>query len=75
MSISNRDVMRRFILLIDELYNRKVKLVSTAACGPDGLFQDSDSVYDESFAFSRTLSRLQEMQSIEYMDLPHEPYI
>jgi predicted ATPase len=74
MSISNRDVMRRFILLIDELYNRKVKLVCTAACGPDGLFQDSDSVYDESFAFSRTLSRLQEMQSVEYMDVPHESH-
>ena len=75
MTINNRDVMRRFILLIDELYNRKVKVVCTAVCGLEGLFKEEDSVYDESFAFSRTLSRLQEIQSLEYMEMPHQSTI
>lgn len=74
-TVHKRDIMRRFILLIDELYNRKVKLFCTAEVGIKELLKEEGAHYDEVFAFDRTLSRLNEMQSKEYVETPHVPII
>lgn len=70
-SIYKRDIMRRFILLIDELYNKKVKVVCTAMSPIEELFEGEGGQYDEIFAFQRTVSRLMEMQTLEYQEIPH----
>jgi len=60
---------RRFISLVDEFYERNVKLMITAAVELEALYQGSQL----SFEFKRTLSRLQEMQSTEYLAKEHLP--
>lgn len=60
---------RRFITLVDELYDRNVKLVVCAAAAPDGLYQGSRL----RFEFQRTVSRLIEMQSEDYLARGHRP--
>jgi len=61
------DAARRFINLIDELYDRNVKLVMSAERAPEGLYRGNRLVG----AFKRTTSRLREMQSHEYLARPH----
>ena len=58
---------RRFVALVDEFYDRKVKLVLSAAAGPEALYQGSRL----EFEFQRTTSRLIEMQSSTYLHAPH----
>jgi len=60
---------RRFISLVDEFYDRGVKLFISAAVQPQQLYKGSLL----NFEFQRTSSRLIEMQSKEYLSLPHKP--
>jgi cell division protein ZapE len=63
---------RRFTLLIDTLYDEKVKLVCSAAARPQELYVDCDNAP----AFRRAVSRLMEMQSEDYLRLgPGAPVI
>ncbi|WP_075219776.1 cell division protein ZapE [Acuticoccus yangtzensis] len=70
-----RETTRRFINLIDVLYDQKVRLIVTAAAEPDGLFDPGeDGGRYEGFAFARTASRLHEMRSASYLsDLESTP--
>lgn len=61
------DPARRFIAMVDEFYDRKVKLIVSAATDIDALYQGNRL----QFEFSRTASRLSEMQSNEYLHSPH----
>ena len=67
MSREDRNEAARFVTLIDALYEHHVKLFATAAKEPESLYQSGDG----SFEFERTVSRLKEMQSNEYMALGH----
>ncbi len=67
MSPEKRNEAARFVTLIDALYENRVKLFATAAAQPDELYQSGDG----SFEFERTTSRLNEMQSDDYMALGH----
>jgi len=67
LSPDNYDEARRFITLVDALYEHKVKLVCSAAAAPDLLYERGEGAR----MFERTASRLVEMQSQEYLALPH----
>jgi cell division protein ZapE len=60
---------RRFIALVDEFYDRAVKLVLAAAVPPGALYRGERL----RFEFERTRSRLAEMQSHQYLARPHRP--
>jgi len=63
----NRNEAARFVTLIDALYEHKVKLIAGADAEPAALYPTGDG----SFEFERTVSRLMEMQSEEYLALGH----
>jgi cell division protein ZapE len=62
-----RDAARRFVLLIDTLYDQGVKLICSAEASPDRLYPEGDGAD----AFRRTASRLAEMQSDDYLSRGH----
>ncbi|OYW46587.1 MAG: cell division protein ZapE [Sphingomonadales bacterium 12-68-11] len=62
-----RNEAARFVTLIDALYEHHVKLFASAAVAPEDLYPAGDG----HFEFARTVSRLMEMQSGEYLALGH----
>jgi cell division protein ZapE len=69
MDFDRRNEAKRFIILIDTLYDQAVKLVASAEAAPDALYLASDGF--EALEFRRTASRLMEMRSQSYLALPH----
>ncbi|MFL6586482.1 MAG: cell division protein ZapE [Luteimonas sp.] len=67
MDATRDDAARRFVTLIDELYDRHVNLVCTAAAEPPALYSGERLTG----AFERTASRLIEMRSAEYLAREH----
>ncbi len=67
-SRTRSDAAKRFILLIDTLYDRGVKLAASFAVPLDALADDDRT----RFEFARCISRLIEMQSAQYLDAPHK---
>jgi cell division protein ZapE len=60
---------RRFVALVDELYDRNVNLIISAAAPPNELYRGERLTFE----FERTVSRLIEMQSAEYLAREHKP--
>jgi len=63
----NRNEAARFVALIDALYEHKVKLLAAADAEPDRLYESGDGAFE----FQRTVSRLEEMRSDDYLDAGH----
>jgi cell division protein ZapE len=69
MDYAERNAAKRFIALIDTLYDNAVKLLASAAADPVALYVASEG--NEANEFKRTSSRLIEMSSESYLALPH----
>lgn len=69
MDAKTDDIGRRFINLVDEFYDRNVKLVITAEVPPEQLYTGKRLAFE----FDRTVSRLREMQSTDYLASQHRP--
>lgn len=67
MTGDDSDAARRFVTMIDEFYDRGVKVMITAAAPPDALYTGERLAFE----FQRTSSRLTEMQSHDYLARPH----
>ncbi|MFC4351771.1 cell division protein ZapE [Fodinicurvata halophila] len=63
MSADQRNEARRFMHLVDALYENSVVLFVTAEAAPEALYPEGDGTFE----FARTVSRLQEMQSRDYI--------
>lgn len=68
MQTEQRNEAKRFVLLIDALYEARVKLIISADAEPEKLYQDGDG----SFEFARCASRLNEMRSDNWVELHHD---
>jgi cell division protein ZapE len=69
MSFETRNAAKRFIILIDTLYDMNVKLIASADAEPDALYRGDEGF--EAQEFKRTASRLIEMRSQGYLARPH----
>lgn len=67
LDAAHENQARRFIALVDEFYDRRVKLIVSAESTPDKLYRGRRL----GFEFERTVSRLVEMQSTDYLAAPH----
>ncbi|WP_374300902.1 cell division protein ZapE [Ferrovibrio sp.] len=67
LSPARRNEAKRFVTLVDTLYEAKVKLMATAEAPPETLYPEGDGAFE----FQRCVSRLNEMQSEDYRALPH----
>ena len=67
MTREMRNEASRFVTLIDQLYEHRVKLLAAADSEPAGLYPAGDG----NFEFQRTVSRLEEMQSADYLEEGH----
>ena len=69
MDQNSDDIARRFIAMVDEFYERHVKLIISAEVTLESLYQGQRLAFE----FKRCMSRLQEMQSHEYLGRQHLP--
>lgn len=67
LSPARRNEAKRFVTLVDALYEAKSKMAATADAPPETLYPEGDGAFE----FQRCVSRLNEMQSEEYRALPH----
>ena len=67
MDEENKDKARRFVTLIDALYEHRTALICSAAAPPDQLYTG----HKGGFEFQRTVSRLIEMQGADYIRQRH----
>jgi len=69
MGVKQENSARRFLALVDEFYERRVKLVISAQSDMFSIYQGEQL----QFEYQRCLSRLQEMQSEDYLKEAHLP--
>lgn len=72
MGADRRNEIKRLIILVDALYDRKVRLIASAASWPEELLTERRGT--EGFEFDRTISRLFEMRSQEYLEASREAH-
>ncbi len=65
---ANRNAAKRFVTLVDALYESKTKLLVSAEAEPDSLYPEGDGAFE----FERTASRLHEMRSRDYLSAERE---
>jgi cell division protein ZapE len=63
----NRDAAKRFVTMIDALYEAKTNIVCSAETLPHKIYTEGDGAFE----FERTVSRLMEMQADDYIATPH----
>ena len=68
LSGDNRNEARRFMNLVDALYEHRVNLILSAEAPPQELYPDGDGAFE----FERTVSRLMEMQAADYIAAKHK---
>ena len=65
LNVSKRNEAKRFITLIDTLYDNRTRVILSAQTEPEKIYQATSG--NEVFEFQRTISRLREMQSTDYL--------
>lgn len=69
LQAAERDAAKRFVVLVDSLYEHRVNIFASAAAEPGELYTEGDTAFE----FERTVSRLMEMQAEDYLDSRHLP--